>query len=220
MRAMDGSERVAQGGTQQTANANEANNARHACLTRFSETSVPSKRRKHESEPRTSQPLLHTDTRAPLPADRVCWLGFVWFVLIVHSHYDSYPRPSCYAHMASPLLASPSSLPSLPSSSSSACRRILQLTIARQSELEALPTWLDALPHAATLCAHVCLKGLTCAARSTGTTLKKLTRVRLHSCVEEPGGHENGHEGVCAYRFLLDQYDKPWEHVFFLHGDV
>ena len=49
---------------------------------------------------------------------------------------------------------------------------------------------------------------------------KGLHFMRVHSCVEEPGGNENGHEGVCAFRFLLDNYEKPWQHVFFLHGDA
>lgn len=104
--------------------------------------------------------------------------------------------------------------------SGSSCPHVLQLTLAKQSEVAALPEWLDGLPNANTLCAHICLKGMSCTASHTKTALHKLKNMRIHSCVEEPGGHENGHEGVCAYRFLLDQYDKPWEGVFFLHGDV
>ena len=85
---------------------------------------------------------------------------------------------------------------------SSLCPRILQLTLAKPADLSL--EWLDRLPNAETLCAHICLKGMTCKAERTQTALGKLSKIRVHSCVEEPGGHENGHEGVCAYRFLLD----------------
>ena len=100
-----------------------------------------------------------------------------------------------------------------------ACPRILSLTVARHSETVALPTWLDQLPHADSLCAHICLKGMLCDAPETMTALRAL-RMTVHSCVEEPGGSANGHEGVCAFRFLLDNYRKNWEHVFYMHGDA
>ena len=104
-------------------------------------------------------------------------------------------------------------------SAASTCTRILQLTLAKPSDLRL--SWLDDLPHAESLCAHVCLKGMRCSSTHTQDAIRGLKRMRVHSCVEEPGGHENGHEGVCAYRFLLDNYDSPtWQGVFFLHGDV
>lgn len=102
------------------------------------------------------------------------------------------------------------------------CRRIISLTVARPSEVTDLPTWLDALPNVDTICAHVCLKGIRCDASDTESALGALKRMRVHSCVEEPGGSANGHEGVCAYRFLIDNYNESaaWEHVYFTHGDV
>ena len=33
--------------------------------------------------------------------------------------------------------------------------------------------------------------------RTAESALRSLKRIRIHSCIEEPGGHENGHEGVC-----------------------
>jgi len=99
------------------------------------------------------------------------------------------------------------------------CPHVLSLTIARPTELHHLPEWLDALPNANKLCAAVCLKGMRCDDTRSAETLSKL-HMRIHSCVEEPGGHENGHEGVCAFRFVVDNYDQPWKNVFFLHGDV
>ena len=98
------------------------------------------------------------------------------------------------------------------------CNRILQLTLAKSADLKL--DWLDALPHAETLCAHVCLKGMRCGSSEVQSAMHGLKKMTVHSCVEEPGGHENGHEGVCAYRFLIDNYDKPWDGVYFLHGDV
>ena len=98
------------------------------------------------------------------------------------------------------------------------CPRILQLTLAKPAELSV--GWLDTLPHAEKLCAHVCLKGMKCKSDAAESALRSLKRIRIHSCIEEPGGHENGHEGVCAYRFLLDNYDLPWNNVYFLHGDI
>ena len=70
--------------------------------------------------------------------------------------------------------------------------------------------WLDELPHSSELCAHLCLKGMSCGSEAVRRGIDGLRRMRVHSCVEEPGGHENGHEGVCAYRFLLDNYEAPW----------
>ena len=98
------------------------------------------------------------------------------------------------------------------------CLRIVQLTVAGDVNL----MWLEGLPGAsAGLCVAVCLKGLQCRAPHIARALRSMRRVRLHSCVEEAGGHEAGHEGVCAFRFLLDQYeDATWQHVFFIHGDI
>ena len=99
------------------------------------------------------------------------------------------------------------------------CPHVLSLTVARQHEVDALGSWLDKLPNANKLCAAICLKGLRCDDSPVSTRLGAI-RMRLHSCVEEPGGDANGHEGVCAFRFLLDNYDRPWRNVFFLHGDL
>ena len=99
------------------------------------------------------------------------------------------------------------------------CPHVLSLTVARRHEVDVLPQWLDALPNAHKLCAAICLKGLGCDDPQTSAVLDKL-RTRVHSCVEEPGGDANGHEGVCAFRFLVDNYDRPWRNVFFLHGDL
>ena len=98
------------------------------------------------------------------------------------------------------------------------CPRVLSLTLARERDLAL--GWLDVLPHAETLCAAICLKGMQCDSAPVKSALAGLHFMRVHSCVEEPGGNENGHEGVCAFRFLLDNYEKPWQHVFFLHGDA
>ena len=100
------------------------------------------------------------------------------------------------------------------------CPRVLSITVARRHEADALSMWLDALPHSHKLCAAICLKGMRCNDSATAASLSKLRHMRLHSCVEEPGGNENGHEGVCAFRFLLDNYNRSWRNVFFLHGDV
>lgn len=100
----------------------------------------------------------------------------------------------------------------------SKCPHILSLTLARKHELKL--SWLDSLPNAGTLCLALCLKGLQCGAPEVRSSLRKLGSIRLHSCVEEPGGSEWGHEGVCAFRFLLDNYDTPWKGVFFTHADV
>ncbi len=99
------------------------------------------------------------------------------------------------------------------------CPYVLSLTVARRLEVEQLPQWLDALPNSHKLCAAICLKGLGCDDAQTSASLQSL-KMRIHSCVEEPGGDANGHEGVCAFRFLLDNYERPWRNVFFLHGDV
>jgi len=99
------------------------------------------------------------------------------------------------------------------------CPHVLSLTLARREEMDQLPGWLDAVPNANKLCASICLKGLGCDDAQSSATLQSL-KMRVHSCVEEPGGNANGHEGVCTFRFLLDNYDRPWDNVFFLHGDV
>jgi hypothetical protein len=60
---------------------------------------------------------------------------------------------------------------------------------------------------------------LSCADAQTAVAAWNATR--LHSCVEEPGDVAFGHEGVCAFRFLLDNLDNStWSHVFFAHGDI
>ena len=100
------------------------------------------------------------------------------------------------------------------------CPRVLSLTVARHSETAALSEWLDDLPHAESLCVHICLKGMLCDGAETVNALGGLRKVTIHSCVEEKGGSANGHEGVCAFRFLLDNYHQPWGHVYFLHGDM
>ena len=103
-------------------------------------------------------------------------------------------------------------------SAPSPCRRVLQLTVANPREANL--AWLDKLPNSHTLCADVCLKGLSCNSYIKAT-VSTWQFMRLWRCVEEPGGHENGHEGVCAFRFLLDHYDSTaWDGVYFLHGDV
>lgn len=99
-----------------------------------------------------------------------------------------------------------------------ACPRILSLTLAREHELRL--GWLDALPQGRGLCVSLCLKGMRCGGGAARRAVAGLRRVGVHSCVEEPGGNENGHEGVCAFRFLLDNYDAAWEGVYFLHGDM
>lgn len=110
-------------------------------------------------------------------------------------------------------------LPAAAVPNATACRKIISITVARLHEAQQL-AWIDKVPNAEQLCAHVCLKGLSCNSTLALPSLSSLKRMRIHSCVEEPGGHENGHEGVCAYRFLLDNYDAPWDGVFFLHGDA
>ena len=109
-------------------------------------------------------------------------------------------------------------VPSTSAQTSTSCPRVLQLTLTGEHQLRL--GWLDELPHSSELCAHLCLKGMSCGSEAVRRGIDGLRRMRVHSCVEEPGGHENGHEGVCAFRFLLDNYEAPWEHVFFLHGDV
>jgi hypothetical protein len=100
------------------------------------------------------------------------------------------------------------------------CPHVLSLTVARHSETLALGSWLDRLPHSSQLCVAVCLKGLNCDDEETVKALGAIRNVRVHSCVEVPGGSANGHEGVCAFRFLLDNYGEPWTHVYFAHADV
>ena len=81
--------------------------------------------------------------------------------------------------------------------------------------------WLDELPNAHKLCTALCLRqDLLCKEPAVTAALGNLTRMRTHSCVEEPGANEAGHEGVCAFRFLMDNYDRPWHGVYFTHGDV
>ena len=97
------------------------------------------------------------------------------------------------------------------------CTRILQLTVANMRETNL--DWLDQLPNARTLCADVCLRGIPCHSPTVQQAFSRWRGMRLHRCVEEPGGHENGHEGVCVFRFLIDHYDDTsWTGVYFLHG--
>lgn len=101
----------------------------------------------------------------------------------------------------------------------SSCTRVLSITVAHAHEVREL-AWLDELPHADTLCAALCLKGLSCS-EATRAVRQTLRIVRFHSCVEEPGGRRAGLEGVCAYRFLIDNYEEAsWQHVYFVHGDA
>ena len=81
--------------------------------------------------------------------------------------------------------------------------------------------WLDELPNAHKLCTAICLRqDLRCKEPAVAKALGNLTQMRMHSCVEEPGANEAGHEGVCAFRFLMDNYDRSWHGVYFTHGDV
>ena len=91
------------------------------------------------------------------------------------------------------------------------------MTLAKPQELNL--GWLDFLPNSKSLCLHLCLKGLDCKSNNVQDVLRKLN-IPLHSCVEEPGGHEFGHEGVCTFRFLMDNYNRPWTGVYFMHADV
>lgn len=106
-------------------------------------------------------------------------------------------------------------------SSARECPRVVSLTVARHPELVELPSWLDGLPQSSSLCVHLCLKGILCDGNETRNAVAGLKKIHLHSCVEEPGGSANGHEGVCAFRFLLDNYERrDWQHVYFAHADV
>ena len=126
---------------------------------------------------------------------------------------DGTPRWRYRTKPVGPSVAAPSVM-----APASSCPRVLQLTLSGEHQLRL--GWLDELPHSSELCAHLCLKGMSCGSEAVRRGIDGLQRMRVHSCVEEPGGHENGHEGVCAFRFLLDNYEAPWKHVFFLHGDV
>ena len=108
---------------------------------------------------------------------------------------------------------------SSPAGSPHHCPHVVSITLARRSELRL--QWLDELPNAHKLCTALCLRqDLLCEEPAVTAALGNLTRMRTHSCVEEPGANEAGHEGVCAFRFLMDNYDRPWHGVFFTHGDV
>ena len=102
-----------------------------------------------------------------------------------------------------------------------ACPHVLSLTVARHTETAELSQWVDSLPGSNSLCVHICLKGMRCDGEETMSAFDSLRNVTVHSCVEEPGGSINGHEGVCAFRFLLDNYNEhTWTHVYFAHGDM
>ncbi|KAL1526340.1 hypothetical protein AB1Y20_015054 [Prymnesium parvum] len=100
------------------------------------------------------------------------------------------------------------------------CPRVVSSTLTHAAELRL--EWMDALPRASSLCLHLCLKGRSCRSAGVVAALRGLRKLRVHSCVEEPGGHEYGHEGVCAFRFLMDNYDAShaWTGVYFLHADM
>ena len=122
---------------------------------------------------------------------------------------------------STPPVPVPRHLPHYLMQPAASCPRVLSLTLAR--EAEASIGWLDRLPGASSLCLHMCLKGFRCDAAPMAGALRNLRRIRLHSCVEEPGGDEWGHEGVCVFRFLIDNYNvsaRPWDGVYFAHADV
>lgn len=104
------------------------------------------------------------------------------------------------------------------------CRHIISVCVARGVELADLSVWPDRIAAAATTdappCIAACMRGnLSCADAHAAAALWKVTR--LQSCVEEPGDVEFGHEGVCAFRFLVDYLvDSTWSHVYFAHGDI
>ena len=100
------------------------------------------------------------------------------------------------------------------------CARVLSVTIANHTQLDALGNWVDKLPNAHKACLAICLKGIPCNHPRTKHAIQTIQNVTLHSCVHEPGGHQHGHEGVCVFRFLIENYHKPWQNVFFLHGDI
>ena len=80
--------------------------------------------------------------------------------------------------------------------------------------------WVGQLPCAGSLRVSFCLKGLRCSA-SASILARHIAPAELHSCVEEPEGRTNGTEGVCAFRFLADNYAaKGWSGVYFAHDDV
>lgn len=104
-----------------------------------------------------------------------------------------------------------------------ACAHIVSITVGRETELTRLSSWPEELASSSTnqpLCYAPCMRGtLRCAA--VHAVAQQWRKAVLHSCVEEPGGNERGHEGVCAFRFLLDNLDNQnWSHVYFAHGDI
>ena len=85
-------------------------------------------------------------------------------------------------------------------------------------------SWVGKLPCAGSLRIAFCLKGLSCSA-SAANLARQIAPAELHSCVEEPGGRTNGTEGVCAFRFLMDNYPQKkerqdWPGVYFAHDDI
>ena len=99
------------------------------------------------------------------------------------------------------------------------CPHIVSITLARRTELKL--NWMDALPNADKLCTALCLRqDLKCDESLVQVAMGNWTKMGVHSCIEEPGGNEAGHEGVCAFRFLMDNYHRPWRGVYFTHGDV
>ena len=81
-------------------------------------------------------------------------------------------------------------------------------------------SWVSTLPCASELSVSLCLRGLTCA-DVLPRARAEVSPATLHSCFEEPGGRANGTESVCAFRFLVDNYDTPgWDGVYFAHDDI
>ena len=80
--------------------------------------------------------------------------------------------------------------------------------------------WVGRLPCAASLRVAFCLKGLRCSDRSADLA-RQIAPAELYSCVEEPAGRANGTEAVCAFRFLVDNYERrDWAGVYFAHDDL
>lgn len=80
--------------------------------------------------------------------------------------------------------------------------------------------WVSKLPCASELSVSLCLRGLACA-DVLPKVRAEVSPAAVHSCIEEPVGRANGTESVCAFRFLLDNYDAPgWDGVYFAHDDI
>src|SRR6056297_1834271 len=85
------------------------------------------------------------------------------------------------------------------------CKYIISVCVARELELADFSVWPDTIAAVATTdappCIAACMRGtLRCA--DVQAVASSWKAARLHSCAEEPGDVEFGHEGVCAFRFL------------------